>query len=150
MKEIQTNIKGTSSISEYKQVKETLISLANEAYLNHLHDDSWIHGEPSMAQFNQLTGNLVVTYEDGKSFEYNSDMKPVRECITIAELRSIKRPVTNLYRYAGKGNNAREDYDSLTDQVEKASEMLYATPYFDLRKMWDKRAEEPAKNWRKK
>lgn len=76
--------------------------------------------------------------------------KPVRECITIAELRSIKRPVTNLYRYAGKGNNAREDYDSLTDQVEKVSEMLYSSPYFDLRKEWNKRAEELAKNWRKR
>ena len=32
-----------------------------------------------MAQFNNLTGNLVVTYEDGKSFEYDSNMKPVRE-----------------------------------------------------------------------
>lgn len=79
MKEIQTNIRGTSSISEYKQVKETLISLANEVYSHHLQNDSWIHGEPAMAQFNNLTGNLVVTYEDGKSFEYDSNMKPVRE-----------------------------------------------------------------------
>lgn len=79
MKEIQTNIRGTSSISEYKQAKETLISLANEAYRTHLQDDSWIHGEPSMAQFNQITGNIVVTYEDGKSFEYDSNLRPVRE-----------------------------------------------------------------------
>ena len=79
MKEIQTNIKGTSSISEYNHVKETLISLANEVYGHHLQEDSWIHGEPTIAQFNRITGNLVVTYEDGKSFEYDSNMKPVRE-----------------------------------------------------------------------
>ena len=45
MKEIQTNIKGTSSIREYNQVKETLISLANEVYGHHLQNDSWIQNQ---------------------------------------------------------------------------------------------------------
>lgn len=76
--------------------------------------------------------------------------KPIRECITIAELRSIKRPVTNLYRYAGKGNNAREDYERLTDQVEEVAKMNYPSPYFDWRTEWNKRAEGLAKNWRKR
>ena len=73
-----------------------------------------------------------------------------RNCITIAELRSIKRPVTNLYRYAGKGNNAREDYERLTDQVEEVAKMNYPSPYFDWRTEWNKRAEGLAKNWRKR
>ena len=76
--------------------------------------------------------------------------KPIRECITIAELRSIKRPVTNLYRYAGKGNNAREDYDSLTDQVEEVAEMMYSSPYFDLSEAWSQRVKEQVKNWGKR
>lgn len=78
---IETVIKGTHSIEEYKQAKATLEELTQQAYKKHrMHisaDGQWTHGEPVKARYNEVTGRLQVTYSDSLTFEYNRNLDPV-------------------------------------------------------------------------
>lgn len=85
-KELITIISGVKTIAEYKQAKETMIKLTALAYEKHKAQETpWTHGEPIRAEYipvklsNMLVYDLMVTYEDGKSFEYDSNLRPVRE-----------------------------------------------------------------------
>lgn len=75
---IETVIKGTHSIEEYKQVKATLEELATQAHKKHSAlSTNWIHGEPVKARYNEVTGQLQITYSDSLTFEYNRNLDPV-------------------------------------------------------------------------
>lgn len=43
--------------------------------------------------------------------------QPIRESISISEVRSIKHPVMSLYDYADKRNNAIKDYNAVIDEL---------------------------------
>lgn len=43
--------------------------------------------------------------------------QPIRECVSISEVRSIKNPVMSLYDYAGDRNNAVKDYNAVIDEL---------------------------------
>lgn len=74
---IETVIKDTHSIEEYKQVKATMEELAEQAYRKHsLLTTSWIHGNPVRARYNDVTGYLQVTYSDNTTYEYDSNLNP--------------------------------------------------------------------------
>ena len=85
-KELITIISGVKTIAEYKQAKETMIKLTALAYQKHKEQEKpWTHGEPIRAEYipvklsNMLVYDLMVTYEDGKAFDYDNHVNLVRE-----------------------------------------------------------------------
>lgn len=73
---LETVIRGTHSISEYKQAKNTLEELTQKAYEKHRQLVQWTHGEPIRARYNDVTGYLQVVYSDSATYEYNSQLEP--------------------------------------------------------------------------
>lgn len=68
---LNTVIKGTKTIAEYKQVRETMETLTAEFYNNHKSAwENWENGEPVKAWFDS-DNNLCIEYENGKWWHYN-------------------------------------------------------------------------------
>ena len=68
---MQTVIKGTNSIAEYKTVKETMEKLTDEFASRHKQAvESWAEGEPVKAWFD-MDNNLCIQYESGNWWHYN-------------------------------------------------------------------------------
>ena len=68
---MDTVIKGTKTVEEFKQVRETLERLASEMSELHMQAfESWSHGELKKAWFDSY-GNLCIEYADGKWWHYN-------------------------------------------------------------------------------
>lgn len=68
---LNTVIKGTKTIAEYKQVKETMETLTAEFYARHKSAwENWENGEPVKAWFDS-DNNLCIEYENGKWWHYN-------------------------------------------------------------------------------
>lgn len=68
---MNTVIKGTKSIAEYKAVKETMEKLTDEFASRHKQAvENWAEGEPVKAWFD-MDNNLCIEYESGKWWHYN-------------------------------------------------------------------------------
>lgn len=69
---MNTVIKGTKTIAEYKRVREDMENLARANYARHKEAfEEWGEGEPVKAWFD-FEGNFCIEYESGKpcSFAY--------------------------------------------------------------------------------
>lgn len=70
---MQTVIKGTKTVSEYKQRKKLLEDLANQCFSVHFNAVGvWGYGQPIKAWFD-LNENLCLEYENGSVFTYFYD-----------------------------------------------------------------------------
>ena len=68
---MNTVIKGTKTINEYKQVKATMEQLATEFSEKHKQAfENWTEGEISKVWFDG-NNNLCIEYESGKWWHYN-------------------------------------------------------------------------------
>ena len=68
---LQTVIKGTSIIAEYKEQKEKMEQLASTCYEKHKSKcECWNNGEP-MKIWWDADGNLCIKYESGEWYNYN-------------------------------------------------------------------------------
>lgn len=63
---MNTVIKGTKTIAEYKRVREDMENLARANYARHKEAfEEWREGEPIKAWFD-FEGNFCIEYESGK------------------------------------------------------------------------------------
>lgn len=70
---LNTVIKGTSTIEEYKQVKEKMETLVKEFSEKHMTEvGDWTHGEPVKTWWG-IDGDLCIEYEDGYCCSYNEE-----------------------------------------------------------------------------
>lgn len=68
---MNTVIKGTKTIAEYKRVREDMENLARANYARHKEAfEEWREGEPIKAWFD-FEGNFCIEYESGKWWHYN-------------------------------------------------------------------------------
>lgn len=68
---MNTVIKGTKTIAEYKRVREDMENLARANYARHKEAfEEWGEGEPVKAWFD-FEGNFCIEYESGKWWHYN-------------------------------------------------------------------------------
>ena len=68
---MNTVIKGTKTISEFKQVREDMENLARENYSRHKEAcEDWKEGEPVKVWFD-FDGNFCIEYESGNWWHYN-------------------------------------------------------------------------------
>lgn len=68
---MNTVIKGTKTIAEYKSVCESMENLAIANYNRHKEAfEEWKEGEPVKVWFD-FEGNLCIEYESGKWWHYN-------------------------------------------------------------------------------
>lgn len=67
---MNTVIKGTKTIAEYKRVREDMENLARANYARHKEAfEEWGEGEPVKAWFD-FEGNFCIEYESGKWWHY--------------------------------------------------------------------------------
>ena len=72
---MNTVIKGTKTIAEYKRVREDMENLARANYARHKEAfEEWGEGEPVKAWFD-FEGNFCIEYESGKWWQDNSKKK---------------------------------------------------------------------------
>lgn len=72
---MNTVIKGTKTIAEYKRVREDMENLTKECQARHRESvEEWREGEPVKAWFD-FEGNLCIEYESGKWWHYNAEGK---------------------------------------------------------------------------
>lgn len=70
---MNTVIKGTKTIAEYKRVREDMENLARANYARHKEAfEEWGEGEPVKAWFD-FEGNFCIEYESGKWWHYNDN-----------------------------------------------------------------------------
>lgn len=68
---MQTVIKGTKTIEEYKRVKATMEELAEKMSKAHQNAcETWEHGEARKTWFDH-SGNICIEYVDGEWWHYN-------------------------------------------------------------------------------
>lgn len=68
---MNTVIKGTKTIAEYKRVREDMENLARANYAKHKEAfEEWGEGEPVKAWFD-FEGKFCIEYESGKWWHYN-------------------------------------------------------------------------------
>ena len=68
---MQTVIKGTKTIEEYKRVKATMEELAEKMSKAHQNAcETWEHGEVKKVWFDH-SGNICIEYADGDWWHYN-------------------------------------------------------------------------------
>lgn len=68
---MQTVIKGTKTIEEYKRVKATMEELAEKMSKAHQNAcETWEHGEAKKVWFDH-SGNICIEYADGEWWHYN-------------------------------------------------------------------------------
>ena len=68
---MQTVIKGTKTIEEYKRVKATMEELAEKMSKAHQNAcETWEQGEARKTGFDH-SGNLCIEYADGEWWHYN-------------------------------------------------------------------------------
>lgn len=68
---MNTVIKGTKTIAEFKQVRETMENLARENYARHKEAcEDWQEGEPVKVWY-EFDGSLCIEYKSGKWWHYN-------------------------------------------------------------------------------
>lgn len=72
---MNTVIKGTKTIAEYKRVREDMENLARANYARHKEAfEEWREGEPIKAWFD-FEGNFCIEYESGKWWHYRKQSK---------------------------------------------------------------------------
>ncbi len=68
---LNTVIKGTKTIAEYKELKEKMEHLTEKYYNNHKSVcENWENGEPTKVWWDK-DGVLCIEYENGKWWHYN-------------------------------------------------------------------------------
>lgn len=69
---MNTVIKGTKTIEEYKTVRKSMERLTAECFSRHKQAfDDWREGEPVKAWFDS-DGNICVEYQSGNWWHYNA------------------------------------------------------------------------------
>lgn len=72
---LHTVIKGTKTITEFKEVKERMESLTEKYYKAHKSAcGDWKNGEPTKVWWD-MDGNLCIEYENGKWWHYNKQVE---------------------------------------------------------------------------
>lgn len=72
---LNTVIKGTKTIAEFKEVKERMESLTEKYYKAHKSAcGDWTNGEPTKVWWD-MDGNLCIEYENGKWWHYNEQVE---------------------------------------------------------------------------
>ena len=70
---MNTVIKGTTTIEDFKAVKEQMETLTEQCYTQHKAAwENWPNGEPVKTWFD-AEGNICIEYENGKWWHYNED-----------------------------------------------------------------------------
>lgn len=68
---MNTVIKGTTTIEEYKRLKSMMIEKATNFYRNHKNAvENWEHGNIAKIWLDG-TGNICIEYDSGKWWHYN-------------------------------------------------------------------------------
>lgn len=72
---MNTVIKGTKSINEFKQKKSELTSRAEKFYADHVEiSEAWTHGEPVKTWYGEYPLPIFIEYRDGSVFCYPEDI----------------------------------------------------------------------------
>lgn len=92
---MNTVIKGTKTIAEYKRVREDMENLARANYARHKEAfEEWGEGEPVKAWFD-FEGNFCIEYESGKWWHYQPN--PIYER-QANEIESISKTISEQSR----------------------------------------------------
>ena len=84
---MNTVIKGTKTIAEYKRVREDMENLARANYARHKEAfEEWGEGEPVKAWFD-FEGNFCIEYESGKWWQRSFECRLISICSKFCCMR---------------------------------------------------------------
>ena len=104
---MNTVIKGTKTIAEYKRVREDMENLARANYARHKEAfEEWGEGEPVKAWFD-FEGNFCIEYESGKWWHYNDKGEWLIDDNMVFDIDNLKGFLndTSSFGFIAKENN---------------------------------------------